>query len=236
LENEEKRHVVSFSFRKRAFWPAYANEGAVLSKRKPRTATATAIRKDKIMRTTKKDRVVTDQEIVAGLQKHLGKTGKLLVDGTSYSVGELLTVLTRRIAVTGKVVEAHAAWRACVAAERETMNETASFIGKLRQAIVVAMGTSSPSLGDFGLAPRQKARPLTAVEKVQRNAKAQATRQKRHTMGRRQRTGVKAKGDVTVIVMPDVPAPGNGANGASTPSPVAGAPPAAPANEGAGGG
>jgi hypothetical protein len=94
--------------------------------------------------------------------------------------------------------------------------------------------SSDHILADFGLAPRKARRELTAVEKLERVARAKATRDARHTVGPRQKAKIHGQTDVTVVV-----ATGSSANtgggtsassgGAPTPSPAPVPPAPAPA-------
>jgi len=59
----------------------------------------------------------------------------------------------------------------------------------LRQAMMVAFGAKLDTLADFGLAPR-KARVQTPDQKIAAAAKAKATREARHTLGKVQRSTI----------------------------------------------
>jgi len=59
----------------------------------------------------------------------------------------------------------------------------------LRQAMMVAFGAQLDTLADFGLAPR-KARVQTPDQKIAATAKAKATREARHTLGKVQRSKI----------------------------------------------
>ena len=85
----------------------------------------------------------------------------------------------------------------------------------------VNFSTSPDVLADFGINPKART-PLTVEAKAAAVAKRTATRAARHTMGSRQKEGI--KGDVTGVVVTPIAAP------SPTVTPPSG--PAAPATSG----
>jgi hypothetical protein len=154
----------------------------------------------------KKNRIGKEQDIINGIQKHLGNKGTLVVNGEKHSVPEIVAIVEGRVNATAKVAASRDVLSKDVAAERETLALSDAFMADLRQAILVAFGTTSEALVEFGIAAPKKRRALTAMEKVQRTAKANATRKLRGTMGPRKRSTIKAAGKATVTVTAPQPA------------------------------
>jgi hypothetical protein len=160
-------------------------------------------------------RLCLDQKLMVGIRKHFGK-GTLVIDGQKVSGSEMLRVLAGRVDAREKSEAAKAQWQRALSEEHAAFAETDLLVSRFRQALLLMFASSNDVLADFGLAPRRSRRELTVVEKVERVAKAQATREKRHTIGKRAKAKIKATDPVTVIVAP--PMGGNG----TQPAPQAG--------------
>jgi hypothetical protein len=180
----------------------------------------------------KNTRMASDEKLIEGTNKHPSK-GEIL-DGRTYSVKELVSILQERVNVSAEVVAARAEWRAKVRAERDKLKETDKLVSAYRQTILLRYASWNHILADFGLAPRKTRRELTAVEKLERVARAKSTRDARHTVGSRQKARIHGTTDVSVVVTtgatapspapvppapvptptPPLPPPTNGLNGA----------------------
>jgi hypothetical protein len=150
----------------------------------------------------KTNRVGEEHNLTTGVQKHVGNKGTLVVNGTKCSGAEIVATITKRMEATARVVASRDAYSKDVTAEREILASTEPFMADLRQAILVAFGTKSQVLADFGIAAPKKRRALTAEQNLARAAKALATRKLRGTKGPRERLAIKAAGKATVTVTP----------------------------------
>jgi hypothetical protein len=75
---------------------------------------------------------------------------------------------------------------------------------------------SPDALADFGLTPRKARKALTPAELVRKAEKAKATREARHTMGKRQKLAI--HGSAPVVAVPTAPSPTSSVvNGAAHP-------------------
>src|SRR5499427_76600 len=182
-------------------------------------------RRDKVMaKGNKVVRITADQHLISGILKHLDTRGRV-IDGQQYSRAEMVRELEGRVEVTTKVTASKAQWQADVRAEKTRIQATKRFVSGLRQTLLAMFGSSVDVLADFGLAPRRSQRELTAVEKVQRAARAKATRAARHTMGKRDTAKVKGTHEVTVIVATGTqPAEAASGEGHAPAPPATGAP------------
>ncbi len=109
-----------------------------------------------------------------------------------------------------------------VATRVEKTPEVRAFLVNLHYALMGALGAQSTDLEKLGFAPRKKTASLTSAQKVRRAAKAQLTRELRHTQGPKQEAALKAQGEPTVVVGPDHvtvnPAATNGGSAAQAPA------------------
>jgi hypothetical protein len=128
---------------------------------------------------------------------------------------------------------AQAAAKAKLAVESAQAPALRAFTRQFRTFDHASFAASPDVLADFGIASKPRV-PRTVEEKAAAVAKSAATRSARHTMGARQKEGV--KGDVTgVVVIPTkapattVAAPSSPTNPATSVGPTAASNPTAPA-------
>ncbi len=134
-------------------------------------------------------RTAANQLLVAGLNKHQATLPSMVINGQSYTAAQAVTELDQIIAAANLVVTTRASWQAAVKADLAERTSTSTFVGSLKQAILVAFTGQVDVLADFGLSPR-KVRVLTPEEKQAAAAKAKATRAARHTMGKNQKAAI----------------------------------------------
>jgi hypothetical protein len=169
-----------------------------------------------------KNRINTDQELIAGIKKHFGKA-PLVFDGEKHSAAEIIKVLQGRIDTGIALIAGHAALRTSVNADRAKAAETSQYVARVRQAILLTFGGVADVLADFGLVPPRERRALTAAERLSAVEKVKATRAARHTMGKRQRETIKGESssdEAPAIASP--PAVKANGSGSPTASPAGG--------------
>jgi hypothetical protein len=147
------------------------------------------------------NRINTDQSLLSGTKKALGKSDHVVIDGKKYFVADIIAVLQDRIDVATAVVTARAALHRAVRADRAKVAETKRFVSAVRQTLLIMYGSHADVLAAFGLKVTER-RALKVAEKVERIARAEATRKARHTMGKRQKEGIKG-----VVVSATPPSP-----------------------------
>jgi hypothetical protein len=170
---------------------------------------------------SRSDQQAADQRLFDGLTKHAQTLPSFLVSGAPVKTADLLATLQTRLAVAKPVDSDRAAWLTAVQAYRDERAKSDALVSGVRQALHVMFAGSIETLADFGLSPR-KVSVVSPETKVAAAAKAKATREARHTMGKNQKKAV--KGDVTGVVV----------NPVTSPNPVVSAPvtPATPAPSG----
>jgi hypothetical protein len=152
---------------------------------------------------SKSSRILSDQQLKDGIEKHVGKTGTFVLRGESHNVADILAALQQRIDAAKPVAPAKGAWTTAVQNARAVVDETKSLVADVRKYVALVYGSSPTVLADFGITPNAK-RP-TAEAKAQAVVKGKATRTARKTMGRRQKA--KVKGNASAPPPPIAPKP-----------------------------
>jgi hypothetical protein len=138
------------------------------------------------------------EQLAAGIQKHFGTGGSLVVAGTPLTPAEVLASMQTLADLRAAVSDAKAALQAKVAAEEAQApalrRRMTAFVAYVR----ATLGNAPDVLADFGLKPTKTPEPLTVAQRTEAVARAKATRAARHTMGPQQKKAV--KGTVTTIV------------------------------------
>jgi hypothetical protein len=160
-----------------------------------------------------------DQKLADGLTKHAPALPSFLVAGDLVKTPDIIALLLARIASAQTVESSRATWQTAVAADKSQRAKSKALVAGVRQTLHVMFAGSTSNLGDFGLTPH-KAGVVSPETRVVAAAKAKATRQARHTTGKKAKQAL--KGDVTGVVVTRVTAPPAG------PVPSTGAPPTAP--------
>ncbi len=131
-----------------------------------------------------------DQKMLVGIQQYLSTFPTITVGKQSFKPTDLVTVLQDRIANSQAVQTATAARSAAVKMDRDHRTQTAPAVGALKR-VVQGMFPGSPDiLAVFGLQPL-KAGTRTVATKAAAVEKTLATRAARHTMGPKQKEGIK---------------------------------------------
>jgi hypothetical protein len=171
----------------------------------------------------RKDETAAWQQLIDGLNKHAATITSVVIAGASVTTKDIIGTLQARIATAKAAQSTRATWLAAVQADRDDHDKTKTFVSGLKQALLVAFAGQIDTLADFGLTGR-KPRVLTPEEKVAVAAKAKATREARHTMGKNQKAAIKGTVAPTAPAAPTVPAPVVTPPAAPAPVPAAPAP------------
>ena len=154
------------------------------------------------------DETAADQHLIDGFTRHAATITTMAIGGASLPTKDIIATLQSRIDSTKTVLSTRATWQTAVQADRAVRDKTKTTVSGVKQGLLVALAGHLDTLADFGLTARQK-HVATPEQKLAAAAKAKATRAARHTMGSKQKAGV--KGTVT----PTAPA-----TAAPTPSPT----------------
>jgi hypothetical protein len=159
--------------------------------------------------------------LIAGVKLH-SSSAPIVLDGQSYTSQSLIDLFQSLVDALTKVDAAKAQWNDTLQQMVGLKAEVIPVVGAFRSYLLTTNGSSPSVLGDYGLSPKKQKTPLTGEQRAAATAKARATRAARHTMGPKQKAGV--KGDVTGVVVMPVTTP---AAPAVAPAPVVGPTPAA---------
>jgi hypothetical protein len=162
--------------------------------------------------------VALAKQMIAGVDKHLAKTTPVAFMGGSFTPDQIMSNLQMLVNLRSDVNSARAATVAKLAVESAQAPALRTFMSAFASFVKVAYGTSPDVLADFGIAPKART-PLTVEAKAAAAAKRAATRAARHTMGSKQKKGI--KGDVTGIILTPVKASSPTVAAPSSPAPTA---------------
>jgi hypothetical protein len=166
----------------------------------------------------------SNQTAINGIDRHFSKGKSVPIDGTATALTEVKSILRDAIDATVAADAAHAQWQEKVARMRTTRAAAARVRRALRSYLLVHYGAKAVGiLADFGFAPSKAPGPKTVRTKAEAVEKAKATREARHTMGKRQKEHIKgqpaadppAPAPFPVPVPAPVPTNGASTNGAA---------------------
>jgi hypothetical protein len=160
-----------------------------------------------------------DIKLASGSQAHLPGTGTLKIDGTDYTVPQIVQRLDNRVAVLDKATAAHAELKSAVTIEKMDRPAFKQFVTSLT-SIVTGMYRNDPkTLADFDIALHKSTKPKVSVKNAAVE-KSLATRAARHTMGKVQKKDIKGTPPATTTA-PATSAPAPSPSPAPAPAAVA---------------
>ena len=170
-----------------------------------------------------------DSSLSTGLVKHEATLASFTIAGAIVKTPDIVTTLESRQNSAKSVESTRAICQAAVAADRSLRSQSNAMVSGVKQALHVMFAGSPDTLADFGLTPR-KPHVVAPAVKVAAAAKAKATRAARHTMGTKQKAGIKGALDgMSLVVTAQPSAPLASSPVSSTPTvPAAGSGAAAP--------
>jgi hypothetical protein len=136
-------------------------------------------------RTTQHDR---DRKAIAAIQKYLMKLATILVTGMNYTPVEFIALLQKDIDLGDAATHAREAFLAAADANAENRAKMVPILAGFR-AFLGNMFTDPSILAEFGFPVRKRTVPTTEVKAAAVN-KRSATRQARHTMGKKQKAKI----------------------------------------------
>lgn len=130
---------------------------------------------------------------IAGVDKHLGDVTEVTIHGVSYTPDALKAVFQGEIDADMALDQARAVVMQLLAAARVARGNARDMRRALRTYLIHSFGPQAVGvLGDFGMSPKPRSVPDTAVKAEAAN-KARATRNARHIMGKKQRKAIKVE-------------------------------------------
>ena len=142
------------------------------------------------------DQLAADQAMIDGVTKFLMSIASLPVGSQVMTPAGIIQVFQDRITSGKAAIAAEAARVAAVKADKDERAKTSAFVRAFRRIVLGMFSESPDTLAVFKLkAP--KAGKKTVQVKAEALAKGKATRSARHTMGSKQKKGVKGGTDPT---------------------------------------
>jgi hypothetical protein len=142
----------------------------------------------KISETTK---MAQADGILKGLSKRFKPREKLTIAGTLYTTTELMAIVRGHLTVLTELRALRGALAGKVREERAIAKEMTELRAALVLFVESRFGRNPVALGDFGFRMPKKPGPKTLAGKVHGAEQLRATRDARHTMGKRQREKIK---------------------------------------------
>jgi hypothetical protein len=142
--------------------------------------------------------VVVAKQLAAVIPKRLSSTTPVAFDGRMLTPDQIVSKLQALVDLRTDVDAAQAMVKAKLAAEAAQAPALRAFTRQVRAYLKATLATSPDALAEFGITSKSRA-ALTLEGKAAAVAKSAATRAARHTMGPRQKAGV--KGDVIGVVV-----------------------------------
>jgi len=113
------------------------------------------------------------------------------VSGKDYSHEELVAIFQRQVDALEAIRSARAVLAVTVAKERAVARQVRPMTRKLQAHVQNEFGADAAAFGDFGWELPKKPGPKTVTAKAEGARKAKATREARHTTGKRQRLKIR---------------------------------------------
>jgi len=139
------------------------------------------------------------QNALNGVQQVLPSGSSVSMNGQIVTQAQLVTQLTGMLPPMTAVTDAKTAFALAVKQRKEAEPNVREYLAQLRAALVAFYGRNSPTLEKFGMSAKlPAAQPVQS--KVIAAAKRTLTRQKRGTLGKKQKASIKAVGTPQVSI------------------------------------
>jgi hypothetical protein len=144
-----------------------------------------------------------EQNLADGLTKHESTIGSFLLGGKSYTVAQVIAIVTSPIPASKDVVVKRAALEASLEAEREARAQSRFVVSAAKQTLQAMFAGQVDVLADFGL-KGPKPRVVPPKTQVASAARARATRELRGTVGPKAKLAKRAPAvAVTTAIAPE---------------------------------
>jgi len=165
---------------------------------------------------SKSQQLISDTQLLAGLQKHLPNT-TFILQAVRETTAQVESVIQARVDKALAVITARTALHAAVLTSLQEDEASNAFVQDVRLAVRSMYSTSPSILGDFGVTGPKPRTSLTVAQKLIAAAKRMATREARGTTSAKKKAAI--VGTVTGSIM--VPVDGSATS-------IVSSPPAAP--------
>ena len=156
------------------------------------------------METSRLSRNVADQKLIDGVEGHMSQLASVPVGGQSMTPADIVAFLQARIDAAKAVEGAKAALAAALKADRDVRAKTSASRSALCRMVVGMFMHSPDVLATFGVSAPKPATTSVAARAVA-IAKGKATREARHTMGKKQKQRITGSLDGATSAAPVAP-------------------------------
>jgi len=139
------------------------------------------------------------QNALTGVQQALPTGTALQINGQAATQAQLITQLTGFLSTLSTVTDAKAAFMTALQSRVAGEQNMREYHVQLRAALVAFYGRNPAALGKYGMSAKKPA-PQTSQTALLAAAKRTLTRQKRGTLGKKQKASIKAVGTPQVSV------------------------------------
>jgi hypothetical protein len=114
-------------------------------------------------RANKSERAMSDQQLIAGIQKNLGGMTSLVLEGQERKIADIVAMLQARLAASAPVAAAKASWLTLARAEQKLVADTQPVIDALRRYLVAVNGQTPKTVTEYGFVkPKRRAKKASA--------------------------------------------------------------------------
>ena len=142
------------------------------------------------MHTSRQTVITSVLALIAGINKNSTPAAKATIAGVQYTSAQLTTALQVVVTLYEGVDAAEAAYKAKLAAEMAQAPPILALVQATKAYVRATVGNQPDVLVDYGMLPRKPRTPLTVAEKAAAVVKRNATREARHTMGKKQKKAI----------------------------------------------
>jgi hypothetical protein len=140
----------------------------------------------------------TDQQAILGIKQDLQTMSSIPMGASTYTPASLAAAIQARIDAANAVGTTKATWLNAVKTYDAIDAQVTVLIRELKNLVIATFGSNSPKLADFGFKATVRT-PLTPAQKVERAAKALATRKARGTLGKKQKEAIQTMVPIAAI-------------------------------------
>jgi hypothetical protein len=139
---------------------------------------------------SKSDVIVRDRKAIAGIETHYGSAPAIVLGGESYAPSDVVKVFQDHLDALDAAAAAKAAFHVAIAAQEAAGAKAKALFQSLKVRALSDFANQADVLAAMGISLPKRRAPSVDTRATAK-AKAKATRDARHTMGKRQKANIK---------------------------------------------
>jgi hypothetical protein len=144
----------------------------------------------KLPKSTRSDR---NRQAIAGVKQNLANTPSIVLGGVAHAPADIEAALQASIDASDATAAASAAFHKAVTAEQAAHAKGDAIYKGLKSMLVNQFALAPDTLAQFGISLLPQRQTPSAATSAAAVAKRAATRVARHTLGKRQKAGIKGQ-------------------------------------------